>query len=105
MSGLLIVAGLLAHGGHLGLRESPDRGTRLASRIQGFAFQPVQKDQDAIAREEPTIEQIDSDLALLEGKTNAVRTYSTLGTVGQVPAREARHPRYARRVARHRSRA
>ena len=59
--------------------------------IQGFAFQPYQKDQDAIARDEPTVEQIDSDLALLEGKTRAVRTYSTLGTLGEIPAIASRH--------------
>ena len=35
--------------------------------IQGFSFQPFQKDQDAI----------DRDLELLAGKTNSVRTCST----------------------------
>ena len=49
--------------------------------IHGFAFQPYQKDQDAIARDEPTTEQVDSDLKLLAGKTNSVRTYSTLGSL------------------------
>ena len=61
------------------------------SRIQGFSFQPYQKDQDAIARDEPTTEQVDSDLKLLAGKTNSVRTYSTLGTLGEVPRLAARH--------------
>ncbi|MGI9246594.1 MAG: beta-(1-3)-glucosyl transferase, partial [Steroidobacteraceae bacterium] len=54
--------------------------------IQGFAFQPYQKDQDAIARDEPTIAEIAADLDLLAGKTVAVRTYSTLGTLGSIPA-------------------
>jgi exo-beta-1,3-glucanase (GH17 family)/cellulose synthase/poly-beta-1,6-N-acetylglucosamine synthase-like glycosyltransferase len=61
------------------------------SRIQGFSFQPFQKDQDAIDRDEPTAEQIDSDLELLAGKTNSVRTYSTLGTLGEIPRLAARH--------------
>jgi exo-beta-1,3-glucanase (GH17 family)/cellulose synthase/poly-beta-1,6-N-acetylglucosamine synthase-like glycosyltransferase len=61
------------------------------SRIQGFSFQPFQKDQDAIDRDEPTAEQIDSDLKLLAGKTNSVRTYSTLGTLGEIPRLAARH--------------
>ncbi|HSW34146.1 MAG TPA: glycosyltransferase, partial [Steroidobacteraceae bacterium] len=59
--------------------------------IQGFSFQPFQKDQDAIDRDEPTAEQIDSDLKLLAGKTNSVRTYSTLGTLGEIPRLAARH--------------
>jgi exo-beta-1,3-glucanase (GH17 family)/cellulose synthase/poly-beta-1,6-N-acetylglucosamine synthase-like glycosyltransferase len=61
------------------------------SRIQGFSFQPFQKDQDAIDRDEPTTEQIDSDLKLLAGKTNSVRTYSTIGTLGEIPALAKRH--------------
>ncbi len=59
--------------------------------IQGFAFQPYQKDQDAIEQEDPTVEQIDADLALLAGRTRAVRTYSSLGTLGEVPALAAGH--------------
>jgi exo-beta-1,3-glucanase (GH17 family)/cellulose synthase/poly-beta-1,6-N-acetylglucosamine synthase-like glycosyltransferase len=61
------------------------------SSIQGFSFQPYQKDQDAIDRDEPTTEQVDSDLRLLAGKTNSVRTYSTLGTLGEIPALAKRH--------------
>ena len=53
--------------------------------IDGFSFQPFQKDQDAIAGDLPTVEQIDRDLQLLEGKTASVRTYSSLGTLGDVP--------------------
>jgi len=59
--------------------------------IQGFAFQPYQKDQDAIAGDEPTVSQIAADLELLEGKTRAVRTYSTLGTLSSVPALARSH--------------
>ena len=39
----------------------------------------------------PTAEQVDADLKLLAGKTNSVRTYSTLGTLGEVPRLAARH--------------
>ena len=92
MSGLLIVAGFaLLTVAIWGYANRPTAEPPWPSRIQGFAFQPYQKDQDAIARDEPTIEEIDSDLALLEGKTNAVRTYSTLGTVAEVPALAKRH--------------
>ena len=92
MSGLLIVAGFaLLTVAIWGYANRPTTEPAWPSRIQGFAFQPYQKDQDAIARDEPTTAEIDSDLALLEGKTNAVRTYSTLGTVGQVPELAQKH--------------
>ncbi|NJD30301.1 MAG: glycosyltransferase, partial [Gammaproteobacteria bacterium] len=61
------------------------------NRVQGFAFQPFQKGQDPTAGDMPTTAQIDGDLSLLAGKASAVRTYSTLGTLGDVPALAARH--------------
>jgi exo-beta-1,3-glucanase (GH17 family)/cellulose synthase/poly-beta-1,6-N-acetylglucosamine synthase-like glycosyltransferase len=61
------------------------------TQIDGFSFQPFQKDQDAIAGDLPTVAQIDSDLALLAGKTSAVRTYSALGTLGDVPRLARKH--------------
>ena len=39
----------------------------------------------------PTEAQLEADLKLLSGKTNAVRTYSTLGTLGLVPKLADRH--------------
>ena len=33
----------------------------------------------------PTVDEIDSDLKLLEGKVRAVRTYSVQGTLAQIP--------------------
>ena len=54
-------------------------------RVQGIAFAPYQKDQDATEDELPTLAQIDADLALLSGKTNAIRTYSTDGTLKEIP--------------------
>ncbi|MGB5104713.1 MAG: glycosyltransferase [Steroidobacteraceae bacterium] len=73
-----------------GLANRPIPEPAWPARIQGFAFQPYQKDQDAIAQEDPTVAQIDSDLALLAGRTMAVRTYSSLGTLGEIPALAAR---------------
>jgi exo-beta-1,3-glucanase (GH17 family)/cellulose synthase/poly-beta-1,6-N-acetylglucosamine synthase-like glycosyltransferase len=61
------------------------------TRIQGFAFSPYQEGQDAVRGDMPTEKQIDSDLALLAGKTNAVRTYSTLGTLASVPRLAEKH--------------
>src|SRR5256884_4802833 len=45
-------------------------------RIQGFAFSPLRIGEDPTRKELPTVAEIDSDLKLLEGKVNAVRTYS-----------------------------
>ncbi|MBW3568020.1 MAG: glycosyltransferase, partial [Proteobacteria bacterium] len=53
--------------------------------IQGFAFSPYLADQDAVAGDMPTIESLRSDLALLAGKTNAVRTYTVDGTFAEIP--------------------
>jgi exo-beta-1,3-glucanase (GH17 family) len=61
------------------------------TRIQGFAFSPFRAGQDGIRGPMPSEEQIEADLALLSGKTNAVRTYSTLGTLAAVPKLAAKH--------------
>jgi exo-beta-1,3-glucanase (GH17 family)/cellulose synthase/poly-beta-1,6-N-acetylglucosamine synthase-like glycosyltransferase len=61
------------------------------AKIQGFSFQPFQKDQDAVAGDQPTTAQVDADLARLADRTQSVRTYSTLGTLGEVPALARRH--------------
>ena len=61
------------------------------TRIQGFAFSPYRADQDPRRGDFPSVEGIDSDLALLEGKTHAVRTYSTAGTLSEVPRLAAAH--------------
>ncbi len=60
------------------------------AKVQGFSFQPFQKHQDAIRGDLPTTEEIDRDLSVLQGKATAVRTYSALGSLGQVPELAAR---------------
>ncbi len=54
--------------------------------IPGFCFSPMQQDDDPTDNRWPTIEEIDADLALLAGKTHAVRTYSVQGAFGEIPA-------------------
>ncbi len=61
------------------------------TRVLGFSFQPYQANQDATKGEMPSEAQIDADLTRLSGKTNAVRTYSTLGTLAQIPRLAAKH--------------
>ncbi len=54
--------------------------------IGGFAFSPFQRGQDAIFNIMPTTEEIRSDVALLAPKARALRTYSSLGTLAEIPA-------------------
>ena len=53
--------------------------------IQGFAFSPFRADEDPIAHQLPTDAEIDSDLKLLAGKTDSIRTYTVEGTLGDIP--------------------
>src|SRR5580658_6775504 len=63
-----------------------------AHGIQGVAFSPYAEDQNPFgSKDVPSVEQIDSDLKLLENKTFAVRTYSVLGTLGKIPELAAKH--------------
>src|SRR3974377_959980 len=59
--------------------------------IQGFAFSPFRSNEDPTHFEMPTDAEIDADLALLEGKVKAVRTYSVGGTLANVPELPERH--------------
>lgn len=54
-------------------------------RNGGFALSPYHNGKSPINGDEPTIEELDADLALLEGKARAVRMYSSVGTFAQVP--------------------
>jgi exo-beta-1,3-glucanase (GH17 family)/cellulose synthase/poly-beta-1,6-N-acetylglucosamine synthase-like glycosyltransferase len=64
----------------------PERG------VQGMAFSPFHADQNPTERTLPSPTQIDADLALLAAAAvNAVRTYSSLDTLAQVPALAAKH--------------
>jgi exo-beta-1,3-glucanase (GH17 family)/cellulose synthase/poly-beta-1,6-N-acetylglucosamine synthase-like glycosyltransferase len=69
----------------------PVAEARWPARVQGFAFAPYHDGQDPTRGDQPTPAQIDGDLALLSGKANAVRTYSTRGTLARVPELADRH--------------
>jgi exo-beta-1,3-glucanase (GH17 family)/cellulose synthase/poly-beta-1,6-N-acetylglucosamine synthase-like glycosyltransferase len=59
---------------------------------QGMAFSPFRGGQDPAQRMLPTVAQIDADLRLLaESSVNAVRTYSALDSLSEVPASAARY--------------
>jgi exo-beta-1,3-glucanase (GH17 family)/cellulose synthase/poly-beta-1,6-N-acetylglucosamine synthase-like glycosyltransferase len=59
--------------------------------VQGMAFSPFGFGQDPVPQVLPTPEQIDADLRLLAGKVTAVRTYSSLKSLGQIADIAARH--------------
>lgn len=59
--------------------------------IQGFAFSPFGPDDDPAEARFPDEARIDQDLALLAGRTHAIRTYSVEGTLAEIPALADRH--------------
>ncbi|HXN80271.1 MAG TPA: glycosyltransferase, partial [Steroidobacteraceae bacterium] len=54
-------------------------------------FSPFRANEDPTHFQMPTDAEIDTDLALLEGKVNAVRTYSVGGSLGDVPELAEKH--------------
>ena len=60
-------------------------------RVQGMAFSPFYSGQDPVVQVLPSAAQIDSDLQLLSGKVTAIRTYSSLKSLGLVPEIAGRH--------------
>jgi exo-beta-1,3-glucanase (GH17 family)/cellulose synthase/poly-beta-1,6-N-acetylglucosamine synthase-like glycosyltransferase len=54
--------------------------------VSGFAFSPFRAGQDAIINVMPSVEQIREDVELLSDKAVAVRTYSSLRELAEVPA-------------------
>jgi len=67
------------------LVNSPETEPAWPEVIQGFSFSPMQLHNDPLEHRLPTLAEIESDLALLEGKTHAVRTYTMEGTLAEVP--------------------
>jgi len=61
------------------------------AHIQGFSFQPFHMGEDPTHLILPTDAEIDSDLKLLGGKINAVRTYGVNGSLADVPQLAERH--------------
>ena len=61
------------------------------ARIQGFAFSPFRSNEDPTHGQMPSDAEIDADLKLLEGKVNAVRSYSVESTLAHIPELADRH--------------
>ena len=54
--------------------------------IQGFSFSPMRDNHNPIEQNVASVEEIEQDIALLAGKTHAIRTYTVDGTLSEVPA-------------------
>jgi exo-beta-1,3-glucanase (GH17 family)/cellulose synthase/poly-beta-1,6-N-acetylglucosamine synthase-like glycosyltransferase len=73
------------------LVNRPEQEPAWPDVIQGFSFSPMRVNQNPNRQRLPTVEEIDEDLALLAGTTNAVRTYTVSGTLGEIPALARKH--------------
>jgi exo-beta-1,3-glucanase (GH17 family)/cellulose synthase/poly-beta-1,6-N-acetylglucosamine synthase-like glycosyltransferase len=65
--------------------NQPDHEALWPDHIQGFSFSPFHAGEDAIAHRFPTDAEIDSDLKLLSGKTDSIRTYTMEGSIADIP--------------------
>ncbi|HEX4878966.1 MAG TPA: glycosyltransferase [Limnobacter sp.] len=81
---------LLVLGGY-GYVNQPAQEPPWADTIPGYAFSPYQPGQSPVDGVHPTREEIDKDLALLQGKAQAIRTYTVEGLFGEIPALAARY--------------
>ncbi len=94
---VLIVLGNL---GFWAFLNRPQSGLPWEGTIRSVSFSPSRADDDpTLVRQNPwmdesklaTRDEMDEDLAMLAGKVEQVRTYSTLEGLDQVPALAARH--------------
>ena len=77
--------------GFWALLNRPGQEPPWPSRIQGFSFSPFQQGQSAIVGIMPSEAEINSDLALLADKTNAIRTYTVQGVQANIPTMARKH--------------
>lgn len=67
------------------LANQPEMEPPWPATIQGFSFSPLHAHHDPAKDIYPTEEEIEADIALLAGKTHAIRTYSIHSTLGKIP--------------------
>jgi exo-beta-1,3-glucanase (GH17 family)/cellulose synthase/poly-beta-1,6-N-acetylglucosamine synthase-like glycosyltransferase len=77
--------------GFWALMNRPEEHPPWPRRIQGFSFSPMRADQSPISKHYPSVEQIDADLAMLAGKTNAIRTYTVENVLAKIPELARKH--------------
>lgn len=97
---LVLLVIMLANLGFWSALNQPKTGLPWSGAIQSVSFSPSRADDDpTIARLMPhmedtllaTREEMDEDLAMLSGKVQMVRTYSTLEGLDQVPELAGKH--------------
>ena len=70
----------------LALLNRPEPEPAWPAKVSGFSFSPLHEGEDASQGVYPTVDEIDGDLALLQGKTKAVRFYTVADTMATIPA-------------------
>ncbi len=75
----------------LALINRPQPEPPWPQQISGFAFSPYRAGEDALREIYPTVEEIEGDLGLLQGKARALRIYSVDGSLAEVPRLAAAH--------------
>jgi exo-beta-1,3-glucanase (GH17 family)/cellulose synthase/poly-beta-1,6-N-acetylglucosamine synthase-like glycosyltransferase len=64
----------------------PEAEPEWPRKVWGFALSPFQANQNAIKGDFPTDAQIGQDLDILKDRTQAIRSYTVDGTIGDLPA-------------------
>ncbi len=88
---LIIIAIAIISSSIWGWLNRPEPEPNWPARIQGFSFAPMRLGQSPVEHLLPSTEEIDADLALLAGKTHAVRTYSVEGSLAEIPRLASKH--------------
>ena len=65
--------------------NKPEEPPAWPQRVTGFSFAPMRADYDPEEKNYPTPQEIEEDIALLAGKTVAIRTYTVEGSLAQIP--------------------
>ncbi|MBU0498668.1 MAG: glycosyltransferase [Gammaproteobacteria bacterium] len=63
----------------------PDQEPAWPTIIPGFSFSPMRMQHDPMYKKYPSAQEIDQDLALLAGRSHAIRTYTVEGVFAEVP--------------------
>jgi exo-beta-1,3-glucanase (GH17 family) len=71
--------------------NQPDKLQSWHGSMMGIDFNPMRKNHDPEKSLYPSVAEIDQDLALLAGKVHAVRTYSVMNGLENVPQLAAQH--------------
>jgi len=87
MLGLLVIANLF----FWAYMNRPDKVQPWVGPMMGVSFNPMRAEDDPEKGLFPSVAEINEDLSLLAGKVHAVRTYSVLNGLEQVPGLAAQH--------------